>query len=88
MLPTQDGEETDESLYARVGRGDRAAFARLVGRHRQRLGAVVTRMTGQAAAAEDIVQESFVRAWGRRPAGAAGRTVAPRGSAPGSPASR
>jgi len=67
MLPTQDGEETDESLYARVGRGDRAAFARLVGRHRRRLGAMVTRMTGQAAAAEDIVQESFVRAWTQAP---------------------
>jgi len=67
MLPTPDGEEADESLYARVGRGDRAAFARLVGRHRQRLGAVVTRMTGQAAAAEDIVQETFVRAWVQAP---------------------
>ena len=67
MQPTQDGEEADESLYARVGRGDRAAFARLVGRHRQRLGAVVARMTGQAAAAEDIVQETFVRAWVQAP---------------------
>jgi RNA polymerase sigma-70 factor (ECF subfamily) len=67
MLPTQHGEDTDESLYARVARGDRAAFARLVGRHRGRLGAVVTRMTGQAAAAEDIVQEAFVRAWVQAP---------------------
>ena|SRR5271168_2256981 len=56
MLPTQDGEDTDESLYAR-----------LVGRHRGRLGAVVTRMTGQAAAAEDILQETFVRAWVQAP---------------------
>src|SRR5271156_4217148 len=67
MLPTQDGEDTDESLYARVARGDRAAFARLVGRHRGRLGAIVTRMTGQAATAEDIVQEAFVRAWVQAP---------------------
>ena len=67
MWPTQDGEDTDESLYSRVARGDRAAFARLVGRHRGRLGAVVTRMTGQAAAAEDIVQETFVRAWVQAP---------------------
>jgi len=67
MWSTQDGEDTDESLYARVARGDRAAFARLVGRHRGRLGAVVTRMTGQAAAAEDIVQETFVRAWVQAP---------------------
>ncbi len=67
MVPTQDGEEADESLYARVGRGDRAAFARLVGRHGQRLRAIVTRMTGQAATAEDIVQEAFVRAWVQAP---------------------
>jgi RNA polymerase sigma-70 factor (ECF subfamily) len=67
MPPTPDGEDTDESLYAQVARGDRAAFARLVGRHRGRLGAVVMRMTGQAAAAEDIVQEAFVRAWVQAP---------------------
>jgi len=68
MQPTPDGEEPDESLYARVGRGDRLAFARLVERHRQRLGAVITRMTGQTAVAEDIVQEAFVRAWVQAPA--------------------
>jgi RNA polymerase sigma-70 factor (ECF subfamily) len=55
--------EGDDDLLARVARGDGPAFARLVDRHRDRLMALAARVTGSRAAAEDIVQETFTRAW-------------------------
>ncbi|HSV85738.1 MAG TPA: sigma-70 family RNA polymerase sigma factor [Levilinea sp.] len=52
---------TDEMLYARVQRGDRAALAELVERYHSTLFKFLYRMTGDASAAEDLVQEAFVR---------------------------
>ena len=57
----------DDALFARAGRGDAAAFTRLVARHRARLMALAARMTGARAAAEDVVQEAFTRAWRAAP---------------------
>ena len=49
--------------------GDAAAFEALYRRHSRRVYAVVWRLAGgQAARAEDLVQEAFIRAWQALPA--------------------
>jgi RNA polymerase sigma-70 factor (ECF subfamily) len=50
-------------LVLQVARGDRLAFARLVERHGTRLMALAARIVGSRAVAEEIVQETFIRAW-------------------------
>ena len=50
-----------------AGRGDRAAFSRLVARHAPRLLALVARVLGTRVAADDVVQEVFIRAWTNAP---------------------
>ena len=56
-------EASDDELVGRAAHGDKAAFGRLVARHQQRLMAVAMRSVGSRAAAEDVVQEVFTRAW-------------------------
>lgn len=60
-------EASDDELVGRAGRGDKAAFGQLVARHRRRLMAVAMRSVGSRAAAEDVVQEVFTRAWVKAP---------------------
>jgi RNA polymerase sigma-70 factor, ECF subfamily len=55
--------DTDDALVLQVARGDRLAFARLVERHGARLTALAVRIVGNRAVAEEIVQETFTRAW-------------------------
>lgn len=62
-----DAEATDDELVGLVARGDKAAFARLVTRHQSRLVSLVARSLGSRAAAEDVVQEVFTRAWVKAP---------------------
>jgi RNA polymerase sigma-70 factor (ECF subfamily) len=50
-------------LVLQVAHGDRLAFARLVERHGPRLTALAMRIAGNRAVAEEIVQETFTRAW-------------------------
>ncbi len=57
--------ETDEVVTAATA-GDEAAFAKLVGRHRRELQVHCYRMVGSFDDAEDLVQETFLRAWRRR----------------------
>ncbi|MBI1365796.1 MAG: RNA polymerase sigma factor [Alphaproteobacteria bacterium] len=57
------GEENDEALVARAGRGDRAAASALVLRHTDRIFAASYRMLGDRAAAEDATQETFLKLW-------------------------
>ena len=52
---------TDEQLLADYLAGDKLAFRRLVERHHRELYQFVFRFTGSAAAAEDVVQETFVQ---------------------------
>jgi RNA polymerase sigma-70 factor (ECF subfamily) len=52
-------------LLARVADGDRAAFRVLYGRTSAKLFASVRRILGSNAAAEDAVQEAYVRVWRR-----------------------
>ena len=56
-------EASDDELVGLTARGDKAAFTRLVARHRNRLLAQITRTSGNRATAEDIVQDVFTRAW-------------------------
>jgi RNA polymerase sigma-70 factor (ECF subfamily) len=51
------------ALVSRARGGDRAAFEELVRRHADRLYAVVLRFCADAGEAEDVVQDSFLRAW-------------------------
>jgi RNA polymerase sigma-70 factor (ECF subfamily) len=55
--------DTDDALVLQVAHGDRLAFARLVERHGPRLTALAMRIAGNRAIAEEIVQETFTRAW-------------------------
>jgi RNA polymerase sigma-70 factor, ECF subfamily len=53
----------DDSLVARLQRGDSAAFEVLVRRHGGRLLSVARRLLGSNEDAEDAVQESFIKAF-------------------------
>ncbi len=68
-----------------VAGGDRQAFAVLIERHRHRAMRLAYTVTRNRSAAEDVVQEAFLRVWTRR---ATGTDAAPRGSPDGSAASR
>src|SRR5215467_15392318 len=55
-------EPSDTELVAASRRGDRDAFAQLFVRHRHLLTTLVTRMLGDRALAEDVIQEAAVTA--------------------------
>jgi RNA polymerase sigma-70 factor (ECF subfamily) len=56
-------EPTDEDLMARVQRRDQEAFTRLLDRHLLGLQKFLIRMTGNAADADEVSQEAFLRIW-------------------------
>jgi len=53
----------DHALVARARDGDTVAFEELVRQQAPQLYRLLLRMVGNASAAEDVAQESFVRAW-------------------------
>jgi RNA polymerase sigma factor (sigma-70 family) len=55
------GDDHDDRVMARVRDGDLAALGELFERHHGRLYAFCLRSTGSPAAAEDLVQEVFIR---------------------------
>jgi RNA polymerase sigma-70 factor (ECF subfamily) len=55
--------DSDDQVIGRVLSGDREAYGILMSRHNQRLYRVARALMGDAAEAEDVVQESWVRAF-------------------------
>ncbi|MCP4605718.1 MAG: RNA polymerase sigma factor [Proteobacteria bacterium] len=60
---TDKNNQDDSRLVKRCQKRDKRALEHLYARHHGVLYAMALRMTGQVADAEDIVQESFIRAW-------------------------
>src|SRR6185369_14568172 len=56
-------ELTDAAIVARARSGDADAYRVLVERHSRALFRLAFRMTGNESDAEDVVQESFLRAY-------------------------
>ena len=55
--------QPDEEIIASYVRGDHDAFALLVERHLTSVYGFALRLTGNSSDAEDIAQESFMKAW-------------------------
>lgn len=60
---TSSGQLSDESLIARVARGDRTALETLYDRHAPIVLGICIKITGERATAEDVLQETFWRVW-------------------------
>ncbi|HEU4641626.1 MAG TPA: RNA polymerase sigma factor [Gemmatimonadaceae bacterium] len=56
-------EQADADLVHRARAGDDDAFARIVARYRDRYARFAVHMLGSAADAEDVLQDTFVRAY-------------------------
>ena len=59
--------DPDADLVRRVGLGDDLAIRALTARKLPRLTALATRILGDACEAEDVAQESLIRAWRQAP---------------------
>ena len=65
--------QVDDALVARVARGEPGAAQTLVARQLPRMTALAYRMLGDASAAEDVAQETLLRAWKEAPRWRPGR---------------
>ncbi|CEN56125.1 RNA polymerase sigma factor RpoE [Candidatus Methylopumilus turicensis] len=55
--------EIDQALVERAQRGDQQAFGMLVEKYQRKLGRLLSRMVRDQAEVEDVVQESFIKAY-------------------------
>jgi RNA polymerase sigma-70 factor, ECF subfamily len=60
-------DDSDEALMARIAHGDEPAFRALAGRHLPAMLGLARRILGNAADAEDVVQEAMLRVWTHAP---------------------
>jgi RNA polymerase sigma-70 factor, ECF subfamily len=60
-------DDSDEALMARVAGGDERAFQLLSRRHLPAMLGLARRILGNAAEAEDVAQEAFIRVWTHAP---------------------
>ena len=60
-------EDSDETLMARVARGDERAYRVLSRRHLPAMLGLARRILGNAADAEDVAQEALLRVWTHAP---------------------
>ncbi|WP_184717215.1 RNA polymerase sigma factor [Caulobacter sp.] len=58
-----DGNDPDEALLAGVGRGEASAVRTLLDRRLPRILALSRRLLNDPGEAEDVAQETFLRAW-------------------------
>ncbi len=59
----ENSRNSDQALIARVARGDSSALEMLYDRHAPAALALATRIVGERALGEEVVQESFFRVW-------------------------
>jgi len=62
-LVTMTEREKDHSLVQRVQRGDKVAFEMLFTKYQRRVSRLISRFVRSDAEVEDIVQESFIKAY-------------------------
>jgi RNA polymerase sigma-70 factor (ECF subfamily) len=62
-LITMTEREKDQNLVQRVQRGDKVAFEMLFTKYQRRVSRLVSRFVRSEAEVEDIVQESFIKAY-------------------------
>jgi RNA polymerase sigma-70 factor (ECF subfamily) len=55
--------DSERSLLEQARAGDRTAFGKLVRLHHPRVHRLATHLTGNSGEADDVTQETFVRAW-------------------------
>ena len=63
MYDRQNDKKTNEDLMRKVATGDKHAFETLVCRHQRPVLNFIFRFLGDAAEAEDLTQEVFLRVW-------------------------
>lgn len=61
--PTAGNREIDQELVERAQRGDKQAFGMLVDKYQRKLGRLLSRLIRDQAEIEDVVQESFIKAY-------------------------
>jgi len=65
-LDTVEVQDEDKDLLDRLAGGDETAFRLLVERHVDRAYAIALRIVGNAADAEDVVQDTMLKVWTHR----------------------
>ncbi len=63
ITPTPGNREIDHELVLRAQRGDKRAFGLLVDKYQRKLARLLSRMIRDQAEIEDVVQESFIKAY-------------------------